>query len=824
MGSTRQIVKVFLASPGDLAEERKAAKAIADDFNAQWAEVLGYQVELVGWEDTVSVYGRPQAIINRELERCELFVGLMWKKWGTPPDIGGVFSSGFEEEFELSASRRSKEGRPEISLYFKQIPQEFLVDPGDDLKKVIAFQNRLIAEKKILYEQFSDPRDFERKFQRCLSRYVASLWQISNEGVSKERAAPSVEENMPSPASDSGSSQDRQMSVEATSFLQEFVEMAEQSATKSPLGPVDIARFRLLSTLVGTSGNDELLLGVHDANLIFAQDHGSALSFREIDGLVTCGLSRLADENVPLWGWLAKNYGPERACLPLFSMVSIKVRRRVGALMAMTLVSQPLPSGIARHHFLDSWFADDSSSAVRMAALRYLTDCGQISDIPAIRREFDRNDTKTSATAAESIILINLRDGRDKALSALYELQPASLRQEVLDAIFEKDSAIGTADLLAGATHVSRDVRRTIVRILRRRKTLPNDLAEQLLSDDDAFVRFQALAAVISSGRVFSDEEVKKILVKPSAGLGLLYLATSDAAGEAQYKEYRQMRLRALSKDALQTVIADEHLVDREAGFILDGRDFPVRAQALRNAVDDQFEAEYASYLKELGEVIRVGDKALAQARELEQFVRRDLTRKALDVLCRKAKVADLLRVRSLLLGGFVDCSPVDIDYLKKFGDWEDISTIIGCFKRPSLGRALSILDLPDNAMLISTARGLYALGKSRFADLVATEMPGNLLCYIVANATRADFQRLKNIEIASLLSHADDKVRKASVLKSIQSLSRGRVAALSANYLAEDTDRYYNVIHWLDFGLSTPRDQVHAAVRKTLRQLWPLF
>jgi len=59
MTDTRKLLKVFLASPGDLGEERKIAKAVVDEFNALLAENFGYHVELVGWEDTVSVFGRP---------------------------------------------------------------------------------------------------------------------------------------------------------------------------------------------------------------------------------------------------------------------------------------------------------------------------------------------------------------------------------------------------------------------------------------------------------------------------------------------------------------------------------------------------------------------------------------------------------------------------------------------------------------------------------------------------------------------------------------------------------------------------------------------
>src|SRR6266481_2531665 len=132
MITSRKIVKVFLASPGDLQDERRAAKHVVDVFNKQWADNLGVHVELVGWEDTVSRFGRPQESINRDLDQCELFIGVMWKKWGSPPSDDGRYTSGFQEEFERSIESRRTGQRPEISLLFKAIDPELLKDPGED--------------------------------------------------------------------------------------------------------------------------------------------------------------------------------------------------------------------------------------------------------------------------------------------------------------------------------------------------------------------------------------------------------------------------------------------------------------------------------------------------------------------------------------------------------------------------------------------------------------------------------------------------------------------------------------------------------------------
>ncbi len=80
------------------------------------------------WEDTLPGYGRPQGIIKKDVERCDLFIGLLWSRWGSQT---GSYSSGFEEEFELARERRRSAGSPEIWLCFKKIDPDQVNDPGE---------------------------------------------------------------------------------------------------------------------------------------------------------------------------------------------------------------------------------------------------------------------------------------------------------------------------------------------------------------------------------------------------------------------------------------------------------------------------------------------------------------------------------------------------------------------------------------------------------------------------------------------------------------------------------------------------------------------
>lgn len=821
MAESRRLVKVFLASPGDLTEERKAAKLVVDEFNALLAEEFGYQVELVGWEDTVSVFGRPQATINRELERCELFVGLMWKHWGTPPDITGPYTSGFEEEFKKSIERRLVSGFPEISLFFKEIDPQFLRDPGVELKKVLAFKNQLIAEKTILFETFSDIRDFEIKLRRCITAYIRNLRAVDLARMSGQSQAPTTEGEKSQTEEAASRASETPLSVEGAQFLREFLQKTERVTEQDPLQAVEIARFRLLSNIVRSQGNDETSLGVHDANLIFTKGDHFKLGIPEFRGLVNSGLDHYANENVPLWRWLAAIDGFADNSLAFYSFFRTSTASNINALAAMRLISEPLPSDnvFGRDFFLDSWFSKDSASALKVAALNYLGDCGITADLTIIRQEIDRNDNQTIGAAADAFIQISFRESRELAILALYELQPTSINRTLLSALFAKEMTLSTEILLSGVGHQNAEVRRRVVEILRARRALPIDIAEQLLSDNDATVRCEAVRSLIDKGRTFSDAEAKKVIIKPAAnkGMAIFTSGASDPAGEACWAEFRQHRLFLLTDKELEEVARENPLFDEEPQFILFRRQFKQRGDELRRAVDDQYRAQFAKWLDSLSEKFKDVD-FIERVLALEQHLRKQLTRKGLDVICQKEDPHDLGLVRKSIKSGFVDYSALEIGYLRRFGEWEDIPLIIDSLKRPEAGRSVSLLSVADGTKFITAAKSIYELGRSRLHEVLSMQAPAQLLSNLIVEASDKVFCRLSDVSITSLLRSEDEIVRKITAVKCVRSLPKKRVAKLLAEYITGDDTRYYNVIHWLDFGLSAPRDRAISAADKILK------
>lgn len=49
-----QRIRIFLASPADLEQERATVRTVAAEFNRTWSGFLGVELEIVGWEDVPS--------------------------------------------------------------------------------------------------------------------------------------------------------------------------------------------------------------------------------------------------------------------------------------------------------------------------------------------------------------------------------------------------------------------------------------------------------------------------------------------------------------------------------------------------------------------------------------------------------------------------------------------------------------------------------------------------------------------------------------------------------------------------------------------------
>lgn len=825
MPSTRRIIRVFLASPGDLQEERKAIRNVVVEFNETWADELGYQVELVGWEETVAGFGRPQHLINQDLDRCDLFLGMIWKRWGTPPDHDGDFSSGFEEEFQRSMIRRQETESPEISLFFKQIPQEFMVDPGSDLNKVLGFRDRIIASKQILFQNFSTMRDIETLVRKSITNYVNHIRKQDELSDIDEPQAKHARSGSMDAGEDDLECESSPLSVEGYKYLKGLVEKIRQPGSFDAFRASDVARFRLLANSISKPGNDQINLGVHDMNILFIErNEGMELGLRERQYLTRFGLQHLANENVPLWCWYSSLTDSQFFAAVISSFAGANEKEKVGAISVLTALALDLPTDddeIKRDWFINSWFSDESSASVRTKALEYLAKCGTAGDIKIARYEYDRSDYGTSRSALECMVGILLRTGQTKAAKELVlESQFESLNADLLRSALTGLEVVETHALLLGLEHRNSQVRLCAMKSLHKRGALDIGMAQRLTGDSDALVRNEAVAALLKLGEPLNEEKIKKILVQPqkqpSSGIsGLGGTAGPDMAGKELFQQYQMTVLKGLSEADLEKKVGASLIYDDSAYFALVERYFRNHSDELRRDVDDRFSAYFEERIRRVEAVFKKNSNIqdlVKKVRDHEGFLRKELTRQGLNVLCAAQQPEDLLRIRANLQDGYAGVSKRDAEYLGKHGEWTDIPLLASA----SPGATLLMLGCNEE-FRVKVARAITSIGKKHsvsVSDLLSLEMPAAILKMTIELCAESRFAKISRNALLALFNHESEGVRKAAAVLAVRALPAKRIKSILREYAGSDKYRYYNVIHWLDLGASMSRDDAIKVAR----------
>lgn len=154
-------ISVFIASPGDLACERQYFKDAIEQLNVGFGDGANVEFKALGWEDTLAMTGRRnQGVINEEIDKCDVFILAMHRRWGQKAPDAEPYSSYTEEEFYRALERWKKDGKPEIFVFFKRVDAASEADPGPQLQKVIDFRKQLEETRQVLYLYFVDRQSF----------------------------------------------------------------------------------------------------------------------------------------------------------------------------------------------------------------------------------------------------------------------------------------------------------------------------------------------------------------------------------------------------------------------------------------------------------------------------------------------------------------------------------------------------------------------------------------------------------------------------------------------------------------------------------------
>jgi hypothetical protein len=171
-----RILRVVVASPGDVQSERDVLPSVIDEVNRVVAADRGLHLVLSRWEtDTHPGFHPegPQGLIDPVLKitDCDLLIGIFWKRFGTPTADG---KTGTEHEFSLAYKAWQENLSPQIFVYFSQKP--YTPKSKADTEQwgqVLEFRDKF--PKEGLWWPYEGEAQFEKLVRNHLMNHIRSL-------------------------------------------------------------------------------------------------------------------------------------------------------------------------------------------------------------------------------------------------------------------------------------------------------------------------------------------------------------------------------------------------------------------------------------------------------------------------------------------------------------------------------------------------------------------------------------------------------------------------------------------------------------------------
>lgn len=161
-------LRVFVATPGDLVDERTVVQTTVDEHNARQTDDAT-RFEKVGWESVRGTAQRPQEAINELIGECHYMIVLFRKAWGSEPGSPWGYTSGTEEELFTGLLQLGQDDRPMRDVWVM-----FLQEDSPD-RRVGRLQDELKASHSLMYETALHIPDLKAKLAARLNSWASNF-------------------------------------------------------------------------------------------------------------------------------------------------------------------------------------------------------------------------------------------------------------------------------------------------------------------------------------------------------------------------------------------------------------------------------------------------------------------------------------------------------------------------------------------------------------------------------------------------------------------------------------------------------------------------
>ncbi len=768
----RKVLNVFIASPSDVSDERVALRSISDRINKFIGRHVNVMIDLHGWEDTTPGYSRPQALINKDVEKCNLFIGVLWKRWGSN---SGKFSSGFEEEFNIAQTKISEGDELDIWMFFKEIESGDKDDPGPQLSKVLKFQSELMDQKKIFFKEFNSTNDFEKLLYDILAQYLLENYSGETE-VQTENLSVKLIEN----TSKNGLASDTSPSEQLCSVYNELV----NSSRGEDFGNIPfwtrLRNFVSAQALFSDKHQGEVL-DTHQINLVYRKRKEWKLCQHELDALLR---GKLADVNeyIPGYFWLREYL--QSGSLDYIAYLSTKDQNTYVRVGAIKLLNEYKYSPTVA--FLEQIF-NDKDVQVKLLSLDLAFYSESESILQFLEKACEDKNEAVKNKALSIYIDIMYRFDPTKSFQILIDKSSFTtpLYKEKLVSL---DLNIEFSDLVIMGANADDLVRLFCAQYLNNSQQITKEIAEGYLSDNNSQIRKIGFIWLIDAGETFTIDNISKIFPEPKKKVNsLLSLSLQPDVTE---DDIVPLLFQQYSKDEIEDLIEYITINGQRAYEVLATKYYKDVSDRLRNDLDNDFQDLISKSNEKLNSIygkepINVMD---GLKDDIKVYLKRAFVSIALKGLIQDNNKKDIKYARKLLPNiNDTDSKNSLIKLINKYGDERDVKLLM----------EISEEDYQvDMELLLST---MLKTCRSKLDLLNSIFDSDNSRLAHEASKNLNVLPRKEKIETyTTLLSSKHDIVRKEAASCLSELIGKLQIDCILDKYL-ESGSYYYDVVYILD-------------------------
>jgi hypothetical protein len=140
-------------------------------------------------------------LINEDLRQCDYAVFVWHDRWGSPTGNGTMV--GTEEEWNLAEELYKTGEVRNIAVFFKNVDERQLRDPGEQLKQVLAHKKNIADGKRYLFKSYDQLDAFRDELRKHLAQWLRDHEKSADRTAKGDFAAPAspkIMSSVPPPA------------------------------------------------------------------------------------------------------------------------------------------------------------------------------------------------------------------------------------------------------------------------------------------------------------------------------------------------------------------------------------------------------------------------------------------------------------------------------------------------------------------------------------------------------------------------------------------------------------------------------------------------